>query len=79
MAMLILRPAAIWWAMFALVIGFVISAELFNTAIERIADRVQPEFDEDIKAIKDVAAGAVLVAAFTAVVMAAALLVELFL
>lgn len=74
-----IRPAPVWWALLALAIGFVISAETFNSALERIADRVQPEFDEEIKAIKDIAAGAVLVAAFTALAIAAALAAELYL
>lgn len=56
-----------------------ISAEAFNTALERIADRVQPDFDEEIKAIEDIAAGAVLVAAFTAIAIAVALAAETFL
>jgi len=72
-AMALIRPAAVWWALVALAIGFVISAELFNTAVERIADHVQPEFDEDIKAIKDIAAGAVLFAAFSAIAVALAM------
>lgn len=38
--------------------------EYINTAIERICDRFCSEQDEDIRFIKDVAAGAVLVAGF---------------
>lgn len=38
----------------------VLSAEIFNTAIEKLCDMVQPEFDERIKFIKDISAGAVL-------------------
>lgn len=36
------------------------SAEYFNTALERICDRFCSETDNDVKFIKDVAAGAVL-------------------
>lgn len=43
--------------------GLVLSAELFNSAIERICDRVHPEFDRAIRAVKDIASGAVLIAA----------------
>lgn len=75
----ILRPAPVWWALLALAVGFVICAEVFNTALERMADRVQPEFDEEIRAIKDIAAGAVLVAAFTAIAVAAAMAADYFL
>lgn len=39
----------------------VLSAEIFNTAIERICDIIQPDFDKRIGFIKDISAGAVLV------------------
>lgn len=41
----------------------VLSAEILNTAIEKICDIVQPAFDTRIKFIKDAAAGAVLLIA----------------
>lgn len=47
-------------------IGIVLSAEMVNTAIEKITDLVQPEYDEKAGQIKDIAAGAVLVLAITA-------------
>lgn len=75
----ILRPAPVWWALLALAVGIVMGAELFNTALERLADHVQPKFDEEIKAVKDVAAGAVLIATLTAIVIGAAFLVDTFL
>ena len=37
------------------------SLELCNTAIERLADKVSPEYNEQIGVIKDLMAGAVLV------------------
>lgn len=45
----------------------VLSAEILNTAVEKVCDIVQPEYDERIKFIKDVAAGAVLILAIAAV------------
>lgn len=42
----------------------VLAAEIFNTAIEKICDIIQPEFDVRIGLIKDIAAGAVLLMAF---------------
>ncbi|MCJ7932420.1 MAG: diacylglycerol kinase [Chryseobacterium sp.] len=43
-----------------LIVSFaVLSAEIFNTAIERICDIIQPDFDKRIGFIKDIAAGAV--------------------
>ncbi len=40
-----------------------VAAELPNTAIEMLCDRVIPELDEDVRRIKNVAAAAVLVCA----------------
>ena len=51
------------WLAIALCIGLVMAAELFNTAIERLADILCPEYDPAIGIVKDIAAGAVLVAA----------------
>jgi diacylglycerol kinase (ATP) len=51
-------------------IGFVWVAEMFNTCIERMLDFVSPERHPEIKFIKDLAAGAVLVAALVSVVVA---------
>jgi len=48
--------------------GFVWAAELFNTAIEKLADMVSKDFHPKIKFIKDVSAAAVLVAAISAFV-----------
>ena len=41
----------------------VISAELFNTAIETIVDMVSPQKNEKAKLAKDISAGAVLILA----------------
>jgi diacylglycerol kinase len=54
-----------------IVTGFVWVAELFNTVIERIMDFISPEHHPEIKFIKDVSAGAVLLAALTAVISGA--------
>lgn len=50
------------WCWFVICIGFVVSAELINTSIERLSDHASPEFHPLIGDAKDVAAGAVLVA-----------------
>ena len=52
-------------------IGFVWVAEMFNTCIERVMDFVSDQRHKEIKFIKDLAAGAVLVAAITALVVGA--------
>ncbi len=43
--------------------GAVISFEMINTVIENLCDLVQPNYDERVKVIKDMSAGAVLVMA----------------
>ncbi len=75
-ALLWLRPAPIWWAVVALVVAAVFAAELFNTALEQLADRLHPEQHPQIKAAKDCGAAAVLVCSIAALVVAAALLVD---
>jgi len=49
------------WAVLLVCIGAVLGAEAGNSAIERLADRVQPDQDPAIRDVKDIAAGAVLV------------------
>ena len=60
------RISATEWLAVAVVIGLVISAEAFNTAIERLADVVQPDRDDRIRDVKDLAAAAVLLCALAA-------------
>lgn len=48
---------------FLICFAVVVAAELINSAIERICDRITEDYDERIKRIKDISAGAVLVAA----------------
>jgi diacylglycerol kinase len=58
------------WAVLALTAGFVLAAELLNTALERMVDCYTSSIDPRAALIKDLAAGAVLAAALTAVVIA---------
>ena len=51
-----------------IVIGFVWVSELFNTAIECLADLITLKTDARVKNIKDVAAGAVLLSVVAAVI-----------
>ena len=55
------------WVVVCLCIGLVISAELFNTAIERLVDLVSPQRHPLAGQVKDIAAGAVLVCALAAI------------
>ena len=51
------------------VIGLVWVTEMLNTCLEKIADLITKEEHPEIKFIKDLAAGAVLVASLTAVII----------
>jgi undecaprenol kinase len=72
-----LRPPAMWWALVSLGAAMVLAAELFNTAIEHLADHVHPDLHPQIRIVKDCAAAAVLCAAVGAVGVAVAFVVEL--
>ncbi|WP_299101086.1 diacylglycerol kinase family protein [uncultured Winogradskyella sp.] len=58
------------WMAQVIMIGIVMSMEGMNTAIEYIADFIHPEYHKKIGLIKDVAAGAVFIAAIIAVILA---------
>jgi len=58
------------WMAVSLCFALVISLEMLNTAIEILADKLHPEQDEQIGRVKDIAAGAVMMAAIFAVVIA---------
>jgi len=59
-------------------IGLVISIEGMNTAIEYIADFIHPEYHQKIGLIKDIAAGAVFIAAIAAMIIAGIIYVPKF-
>jgi len=56
---------------FAVIIVFL--AEMFNTAIERTLDLVEPDENPRVKLIKDMSAGAVMLAAVAAMMVGAAI------
>lgn len=64
------------WIAIILCIGAVLSAEAFNTAIERLADKVCPEYDEAIGNVKDMAAGAVLIVSIFSAITGAIILIS---
>lgn len=57
------------WIFQVLAMGIVLTAEGLNTAIEKIADFIHPEFHIKIGVIKDVSAGAVTFAAIAAFII----------
>jgi diacylglycerol kinase len=54
------------WLWIILAIGLVFTAEALNTAVEFLVDIVSPEYNPLAGKVKDLAAGAVLMAAITA-------------
>ena len=60
----ILRISILEWCIILLCIGLVLAAELFNSAIERTIDLKTLDYHPLAKSGKDMAAGAVLIAAF---------------
>jgi diacylglycerol kinase (ATP) len=54
------------WLIQTLAIGLVLGIEGINTAVEKVADFIHPEFHERIGFIKDISAGAVFFAAMAA-------------
>jgi diacylglycerol kinase (ATP) len=54
------------WMLQLLAIGLVMGIEGVNTAIEKIADYIQPSYDIKIGRIKDISAGAVMIASLMA-------------
>lgn len=71
-----LRPGPAWTALLLLASAGVLAAELFNTAIERLADHLHPERHPEIQIVKDCAAGAVLLTVLGAVAVGIAFIVH---
>ncbi len=65
------------WAALLLTCGAVLSLEAVNTAIERLCDKVSPKKDPQIGAVKDIAAGAVLISAIIAIAVGVCLFRDL--
>ena len=61
------------WIISLVLIGVILMAEIFNTALEKLADRVTRDQDPMIGQAKDLASGAVLIMGIAAVICAAIL------
>lgn len=59
------------WMAQLLVIGLVLVAEAVNTAVEKVADFIHPDYHKKIGFIKDIAAGAPAIAALVSLAIAA--------
>lgn len=61
---------SVWeWSILVLTITIVLAAEIFNTAIEKLIDLVSPDYNILAGKIKDIAAGAVLIASLGAAII----------
>jgi diacylglycerol kinase (ATP) len=65
---IILKINPFEWSLLIIVIGLVFLTELLNTAIENLADDVEPEWNEKIRNTKDYAAAAVLISAIISII-----------
>lgn len=54
------------WLAITIAVGMVLTAELFNTALEELCDKFHADPDPHIAKIKDLAAAAVLITSLTA-------------
>lgn len=57
------------WLIVILTIGLVLSLEALNTIWEKTLDILEPHFSEKVKNIKDLVAGAVVIACLTSLVI----------
>lgn len=67
------------WLWIIFTIGLVLVTELLNTAIEILVDLVSPDFNIQAGRVKDVAAGAVVIAAIISVVIGSIIFIPKFL
>jgi len=58
------------WSLFILAVGLVLTAEIINSAVERISDVLKPRINSYVKEIKDIMAAAVLLSSLTAAIIA---------
>jgi len=63
------RISSFEWIAIIMMIAAVLAAEIFNTSIETLSNKVSPEYSESIKRVKDFAAGGVLIFAIAAVIV----------
>lgn len=75
-ALLVLRPEPVWWALVAVTVALVLALELINSAMESVIDLLHPGIHPEIKVIKDMVAGAVLIISVAALIVAATLLLQ---
>ena len=76
-ALYVLRPGWLWCAIICILIGLVLAAEMMNSALEALVDRLHPEIHVEIKKVKDMASGAVLILVLLSILVGAMLFADL--
>jgi diacylglycerol kinase len=71
-----LSLSSVEWCIVVLAIGLVMGLEIMNTSIEELVNFVSPERREEARRMKDLAAGAVLLAAMAALVVGITLIIS---
>jgi diacylglycerol kinase len=65
----ILNISVIEWCLIILLIGLVLGLEAINSSLEILCDKVEQDYNESIKRIKDIAAFAVLIISISALII----------
>jgi diacylglycerol kinase (ATP) len=74
LVLIALRPPLVWWALVGFVIAVVLAFEALNGALETLVDHLHPDIHPEIRIVKDMAAGAVLLVVIGAVMLSGLLL-----
>ena len=64
-----LRISFLEWLIVILLIGLILSLEVFNTALEKLLDFIEPNYSSRVKEIKDSIAAAVLIICFISLIL----------
>jgi undecaprenol kinase len=73
--LVVLRAPLVWWAIIALTASFILVTELVNSAFEALVDHIHPERHSEIRVVKDMAAGGVLLASVGALIISFLLII----
>ena len=68
-AAIVLKFTNVELAILVLICFFIFALEFINTVIERLADLYTTEYNEEVKVIKDVAAGTVAIIAIASIII----------
>ncbi|MHC1775302.1 MAG: diacylglycerol kinase family protein [Lentimicrobium sp.] len=66
---IVLKISLTKWMIVLILFAMVISTEFINSALERLADLVEPNKNSHIRDLKDIAAGAVLLTSIVSVII----------